>query len=342
MAEYLHVFINSLMITLFVFVMMMLVDYINVLTRGKITVVMHGGRFQQYILASFLGATPGCLGAFMNVSFYVRGLLSFGAITGGMIATAGDESYVILAMFPKTAMILHVLLFIFGIIFAWLIDKIVPLLKITPCKECELAPLHIDDKECRCFDASVWKIFPKILFLRTIIMVVSILFLLLIGFGIIGPKEWGWERTSLFILLWIALLISAIVPDHYLREHIIDHIIKKHIWRVFLWTFFALLIVHVGLEQWNLEGFVKENMAWILVISALLGIIPESGPHLIFVTMFAQGLIPFSVLLTSSFVQDGHGMLPLLSHSLRDSILIKLFNLAFGLGVGIIFYWIGL
>jgi hypothetical protein len=54
----------------------------------------------------------------------------------------------------------------------------------------------------------------------------------------------------------------------------------------------------------------------------------------VFVMMYAQGLVPFSILFTASFVQDGHGMLPLLSYSLKDSVLIKVFNLAFGLIVG--------
>jgi hypothetical protein len=58
--------------------------------------------------------------------------------------------------------------------------------------------------------------------------------------------------------------------------------------------------------------------------------------------MYAQGLIPFSVLFTTSFVQDGHGMLPLLSYSIKDSVLIKLFNLVFGLGVGGVLYALGL
>jgi hypothetical protein len=83
-------------------------------------------------------------------------------------------------------------------------------------------------------------------------------------------------------------------------------------------------------------------MFWILAVGAFLGIIPESGPHLIFVMMYAQGLVPFSVLFTTSFVQDGHGMLPLLSYSLKDSILIKLFNLIFGLSVGGILFALGL
>ena len=43
----------------------------------------------------------------------------------------------------------------------------------------------------------------------------------------------------------------------------------------------------------------------------------------VFVMMYANGMVPFSVLLTTSFIQDGHGMLPMLSCSLKDSVLIK-------------------
>jgi hypothetical protein len=83
-------------------------------------------------------------------------------------------------------------------------------------------------------------------------------------------------------------------------------------------------------------------MVGVLLIGALLGIVPESGPHLIFVMMYAQGLVPFSVLFTTSFVQDGHGMLPLLSYSIKDSVLIKIFNLLFGLAIGGILFALGL
>lgn len=100
--------------------------------------------------------------------------------------------------------------------------------------------------------------------------------------------------------------------------------------------------MHASLASWNLEAFIQGHMVGVLVIGALLGIVPESGPHLIFVMMYAQGLIPFSVLLTTSFVQDGHGMLPLLSYSIKDSLLIKAFNLVFGLAIGGILLSLGL
>jgi len=103
-----------------------------------------------------------------------------------------------------------------------------------------------------------------------------------------------------------------------------------------------LLFIEVGFHYWNLEGFVVGNIGWILLISALVGLIPESGPHMVFVMMYASGLVPFSVLLTSSIVQDGHGMLPLLSYTIKDSILIKIFNLAFALVIGLSLFMLGL
>jgi hypothetical protein len=113
------------------------------------------------------------------------------------------------------------------------------------------------------------------------------------------------------------------------------------LWRVFLWTFFALVVVHMGLNYWNLKGFVSNNLPWMFLLGALVAIIPESGPHLIFVMLFAEGVIPFSVLFTSSFVQDGHGILPLLAYTVKDSILIKILNVVFGLGIGIVLYLLG-
>lgn len=76
------------------------------------------------------------------------------------------------------------------------------------------------------------------------------------------------------------------------------------------------------------------------LLAIFLAIIPESGPHMIFVMLCAKGMIPFSILLASSIVQDGHGMLPLLSYTIKDSMLIKLFNLVFGIVIGSPFtYW---
>ena len=71
-----------------------------------------------------------------------------------------------------------------------------------------------------------------------------------------------------------------------------------------------------------------------ILLATAIGIIPESGPHLIFVTLFAQGVLPFYVLLVNSIVQDGHSALPLLAESKMSFAKAKLINIAVGLIVG--------
>jgi hypothetical protein len=108
-----------------------------------------------------------------------------------------------------------------------------------------------------------------------------------------------------------------------------------------LWTFGALLAVRAGMEMLDLGALTAEYPIAVLLAAVAVGLIPESGPHLIFVGMFAEGLIPFSVLLASAVVQDGHGLLPLLSFSVRDSILVKAFNAVIGLAIGLVLYFLG-
>jgi len=337
------------MITFFVFVMMLLVDFIEIASKGRMSGIIKGGPWRQYTLASFLGSTPGCLGAFMNVSLYVHGLISFGAIVGGMIATSGDEAFVMLAQFPGTALALFGLLFVFGIVFAWISDRIIPHIGFTPCEACidahceECLPGKGNQESIRDIfrPANLIENFQNLGFTRFLLLVLIVSFMVLITTGALGPPTWDWKRITFICLSVFTLVIIIICSEHYLESHIWEHIIKKHLFSVFLWSFGALLFVHWGLAFWNLDSFIHDHMMWVLLIEALMGIIPESGPHLIFVMMYAQGLIPFSVLFTTSFVQDGHGMLPLLSYSLKDSVLIKIFNLIFGLSVGSFFYVLG-
>jgi len=126
----------------------------------------------------------------------------------------------------------------------------------------------------------------------------------------------------------------ATVPDHFLEEHLWNHVAKKHVPRIFFWAFGTLFVMHALIEQLNLEGVIQNNPWAVLGIASLIGVIPESGPHLIFVALFARGTIPFSILLASSIVQDGHGMLPLLADSRRAFVAVKIVNLIAGVGIG--------
>jgi hypothetical protein len=332
---------HALMITVFVFVMMLIVDFLDMFSEKRLTAIMTGGIWRQYAVASFFGVTPGCLGAFMNVSLYVHGLLSFGALTGAMIATSGDEAFVMLAKFPGTAMLLFGLLFVLSIPLAWVADKIVKATGYIPCESCILQEYHPEMEVYHFSWKGLAENLTRISLVRSLLLLIFGFFIVAVLVGVAGPQSWDWERITLLILLLLGVLILVSVSDHYLKDHIWSHIIRAHLWRVFLWTFLALVVVHMGLNYWNFKSLISNNIPWMFVLGALVAVIPESGPHLVFVMLFAEGLIPFSVLFTSSFVQDGHGILPLLSYTVKDSILIKILNFIFGLGIGMVLYVIG-
>jgi len=103
-----------------------------------------------------------------------------------------------------------------------------------------------------------------------------------------------------------------------------------------------LLTLNLLIENFELEPTILglPKLA-LIVFAALIGVIPESGPHLLFVALFSKGLIPFSILLVNTLSQDGHGILPLLSYSVKDTINVQMFTALFALIVGIVLFLLG-
>jgi hypothetical protein len=328
---------HAVMITSFVLMMMLLIEYINVQTHGEWQKSLKKSRIGQYILAAFLGVVPGCLGAFAVVSLYSHRMVSFGALVAAMIATSGDEAFVMLSMFPAETIRLNLILFTVAVAIAYGVDAIFKnqdnfLLNVKHGFE-----LH-EKKQCRCFSGKDILIQLKNMgFERAFLITLFGFFLLGVFLGGLGPQEWNWKKITFTIGALMSLFIITTVPDHFLKEHLYAHVIKKHLLRIFLWTFGALLAVQYMEQYLDIAAWLQENVNTVLASAAVIGIIPESGPHMVFVTMYAKGLIPFAVLLASSISQDGHGTLPLLAVSTRAFIWLKLINVAAALLIGTLF-----
>ena len=102
---------HTLLITTFVMVMMMLIEYVTVQTKGKWSLPIKKSPVIQVFFAAFLGIIPGCLGTFAAVSLYSHKILSFAALVTVMIATSGDEAFIMFSMMPKTAVIISISIF---------------------------------------------------------------------------------------------------------------------------------------------------------------------------------------------------------------------------------------
>jgi len=114
----------SVMITFFVLTMMMLIEFLNILSSGTLSKWLVKGGVFQFLSVTLIATVPGCLGSFTAVSLFLHGVISRGILIGSMIASSGDEAFVMLAMMPKMALILFLFLLFYGIVVGIVIDRI--------------------------------------------------------------------------------------------------------------------------------------------------------------------------------------------------------------------------
>ena len=352
---------NSILITGLVLIMMLMIEYFNIQSRGEWFSRLKGSGTKQIVLGALLGLLPGCVGGFATVSLFTHRLISFGALIAMMICSSGDEAFVILAMIPQEAPLLFGLLLVIGILSGIMVDKFVKKPFNVVCPDGYEIHEESHDKLPSLFKLKSYKEgLKKPSEERILILVGLVLFICLVAGGYLEHDHSShmhhicddkthahiglnllserWIHFLFAIFSTITILFTATAKEHFIKEHIWGHVIKKHLLSIFLWTFGALLVCQIGIMHLDIQHWISNNMFWVMILAVAIGLIPESGPHLVFVTLFAQGILPFYILLVNSIVQDGHTTLPLLAGSKKAFFKAKLINMAIGLAVGIIFW----
>ena len=388
-----HLFIdilrNSILITGLVVVMMMMIESLNIESGGLFFKGLRKTKVGQVIFGAVLGSIPGCMGGFATVSLYTHRMFSFGALVAMMIASSGDEAFVMLAMIPREALVLFAILFVLAIAVGIVTDKIYDRIHARHCgkeehEECGAETdctdgyvihehEHEDDKGHgkRHFG---WK--------RIVMFIGLAVFIAALATGRLGHDhgahggdfstslemtEGGhdhghchhdhghvhgheaedsegftidllsedWMNVLFAALSVIVLFVLIFGSDHFVEGHLWNHIVKKHLPTIFTWTFGVLLVLGIALQYVDIENWISDNTVLMILLATLIGIIPESGPHLIFVTLFAAGVVPFPVLLASSISQDGHASIPLLAESKKSFAWAKLINCVVAVAAGL-------
>ena len=421
-----HLFIdilrNSVLITGLVVVMMMMIESLNIESRGMLFKGLRKTKVGQVVVAALLGSVPGCMGGFATVSLYTHRLFSFGALVAMMIASSGDEAFVMLAMIPDKALVIFAALFVIAVIAGVVVDRIYDRKHKAHCDkhehedcgmdagcetgymvhECSEEHDHAEHKEHTNKRHFSWKRISMLVGLALFIAALATGNLghdhnhgeadlhgsemlqhdrhqheghhnegdaherheghMHEGLGHEGHVHEGhvheglvdhavgsdaaekafhidllsedWMNVLFAGLSVIMLFVLLFASDHFVDEHLWNHIVKKHLPVIFAWTFGVLLVLGVALQYIDIEHWISDNTVLMILLATAIGIIPESGPHLIFVTLYAAGVIPMPVLLASCISQDGHASIPLLAESKKSFAYAKLINCLVALLVG--------
>ena len=297
-----NVIANTVEITVLVLLMMALIELVNVSSSGRWMAKLQHKPFLQLVVCCLLGIIPGCAGGFAVVSLYTHNLLSFGALLGGMIATFGDEAFFLFAQSPKWGFIVTGILLSLGILIGLAANGV------TRKKR-----FIIQDPKSK--GSHGFEIHDNI---------------------DITEQEHKHEHEDERDHTALPRGFKARVR-HFFVEHLWSHVVRQHFLTVFLWSFGVLLFLKTFGYFIDIDGLLHTHV-WakyvLLLVAVLVGIIPESGPHLVFIVMFLDGSIPFGVLLANCIAQNGHAGLPLLAQSRRDFFLMKAVTAVVGLACG--------
>ena len=374
---------NSILITGLVVVMMMMIESLNIESKGMLFGGLRRTKTGQVIIAALLGSIPGCMGGFAAVSLYTHRLFSFGALVAMMIASSGDEAFVMLAMIPDQALVIFAVLFVIAVITGIIVDLVNGRMHRKHChmedhSECgvetDCHEGYAVHEEASCSHGSDENPFHKsgkrhYGWKRILMFCGLALFIIALASGNLGhdheahaghkhseacTHEHGetcdhghesgefkidllsedWMNVLFAGLSVIVLFVLLLASDHFVEDHLWNHIVKRHLPTIFAWTFGVLLVLGIGLQYVDIDQWISDNTVLMILLATAIGIIPESGPHMIFVTLFAAGVVPLPVLLASSISQDGHACLPLLAESRKSFLWAKIINCAVALAAG--------
>ncbi|MDR0667703.1 MAG: putative manganese transporter [Prevotellaceae bacterium] len=340
---------NTFFITGLVMVMMLFIEYLNVRSQGHSFARLQRSPLGQLVVAALLGIIPGCIGGFAAVSLFTHRILSFGALVAMTIATTGDEAFLLLAMTPGTALSVNGLLLAIAVAAGWLTNR---------CVKNAPAPFALHDHDHApppgALHTGVVRNLRHLSLRRALLLGGLLIFVVAMfsgalehhhtpndahapgqGLMLFGERWFNWLFAGVSLSI---LILLASVDERFLKEHLWGHVIQKHFFKIVLWTLGALTVITVihGLfGRDDMHAWIGDNKLLVLLTAILIGLIPESGPHLLFITLYASGSIPFSVLMANCVVQEGHTALPLLAESPRAFVWVKILKIGIGLLIGL-------
>lgn len=262
---------------------------------------------------------------------------------------------------PDKAFMIFGLLFLLSVAVGYLVN-VIACRRSNPCGQEAHFVLHTTHDHHRhgsSLHGNIIENFRHISTHRLVLLLSIVTFIILTLCGVLGEHHHdggemhddgeGLDLVSVIslVLATVSLYVVVRVPEHFLEDHIWRHVIGQHFWKILTWTSFALVLVFIVKEVCDIDSWVQQfsgGSVYIFCMTAaiIIGLIPESGPHVVFIMLYCNGVMPLGALVANCIVQDGHGAIPLFAESKKDFFVVKGVKVVLAVIVGVIFWAVGL
>jgi len=305
----------------------------------------------QVVIASLLGALPGCGGAIVVVTQFTRGYASFGSFIAVLVATMGDAAFLLLAREPLTALYVFAISLTAGTITGIIVDAVhgrdfmamerdgQPPEDIPQTSHDHKPEMHISEMIWMGM-AMVGLVFG---FMDAFQMDSEALFG---AFGQFEPVKWfGFVGAGLSLLIWATVkdghttLGADTMPGDPIAPRVVADTTFVTSWVVMAFLGYEMLVGFAGLNVGALFG------SWLVLMPAvaiLIGFVPGCGPQIVVTSLYLSGAIPFSALIANAIANDGDALFPALALAPKAAILATLYSAIPAALIGYGFYFNGM
>ncbi len=282
----------------------------------------------QVVFASLMGVLPGCGGAIIVMTQFVKGQIGFGAVVSVLTATMGDAAFLLIATQPAAAVIVLGLCLASGVVSGLIVNQIHPADFMAPAPTTVPEQTNDQGTTTRQWSGTFW----KYLLLPTTVIALFIAFQMDVD-QIFGLKQ-GVTTLVGALLALVTMLLWALDPappasdnktvdNHQLFQQVAQETHAILVWVIIGFLCFEFIMLATG---WDLSQFASSAPGLTILIAILVGSIPGCGPQILTTTLYLNGAIPLSAQIGNAISNDGDALFPALALAPKAALLATLYS----------------
>ena len=308
--------------TLFIFIGM------DALTKFNIPYVLDKTKKFHVIMASLLGALPGCGGAIVVVTQYIQGRISFGSLVAVLTATMGDAAFLLLAAEPFTGLFVFALGAGVGALTGFIVDKIHGETYLQGNSK-----LKVEFEKLKKTFVSNFNFFWTLIFLPGFVIGLFVAFqqdldqILKIPEGYSLVASLGLAGAILSIFMWSLNPLSDFQCSTDRKRTLLSRVVDTTNF-VTTWVICGFLVfeIFMFITSYDLKIFFDIWLPFVPLVAIIFGFLPGCGPQIVVTTFYLNGFIPLSAEIGNAISNDGDALFPAIALAPKAAIIATAYS----------------
>ncbi len=308
--------------TLFIFI------GLDSLTKFNIAYILDKTKKIHVIMASLLGAIPGCGGAIVVVTQYIQGRISFGSLVAVLTATMGDAAFLLLAAEPQTGLFIFALGALVGMLTGYIVDFFHGISYLQGDSK-----IKVEFQKLKKTFVSRFNIFWTIIFLPGFIVGLFVAAQVDVDNLLNIPKDYslvsflGLSGAILSIFMWSLNPLSDFQCSTDRTRSLLPRVVDTTNF-VTTWVICGFLVFELFMyfTSFDLKVFFNIWLPIIPLVAILFGFLPGCGPQILVTTFYLNGYIPLSAEIGNAISNDGDALFPAIALAPKAAIVATLYS----------------